>query len=147
MAKVGLCRYYVPMPKELESTTSPARIVSEEEYIKQMKANETAKHKTYPITEERSKYLTDKYGFNNWYDWAYHNWGTKWGCYDNEYDDGTYRFTSAWGPVDDSILERFAKDIPTFSYSYEEETGWGGQFEMEDGEIVDSTFKDIFVRT
>jgi hypothetical protein len=126
------------MPKELESTTSPARIVSEEEYIKQMKANETAKHKTYPITEERSKYLTDKYGFNNWYDWAYHNWGTKWGCYDNEYDDGTYRFTSAWGPVDDSILERFAKDIPTFSYSYEEETGWGGQFEMEDGEIVDS---------
>jgi len=138
IAKVGLCRYYVPMPVELENTTSPARIVSEEEYIKQMKENETAKYKSYPITEERSKYLTDKYGFNNWYDWAYHNWGTKWGCYDNEYDDGTYRFTSAWGPVADSILERLTKDIPTFDYSYEEETGWGGEFVMRDGEIISS---------
>ena len=138
IAKVGLCRYYVPMPAELESTTSPARIVSEEEYIKKMKENETAKYKSYPITEERSKYLTDKYGFNDWYNWAYHNWGTKWGCYDNEYDDGTYRFTSAWGPVDDSILQRLTKDIPTFDYSYEEETGWGGEFVMRDGEIISS---------
>lgn len=48
IAKVGLCRYYVPMPVELENTTSPARIVSEEEYIKQMKENETAKYKSYP---------------------------------------------------------------------------------------------------
>ncbi len=135
IAKVGLCRYYRPMPEELEQTTSPAKIVSEEEYIKQMKANETAKYKSYPITKERSKYLTDKYGFNNWYDWAYYNWGTKWGCYENEYDDGTYSFTSAWGPIDERIfLEFFVKDIPTFSYSYEEEQGWGAEFEFEDGE-------------
>ena len=46
IAKVGLCRYYVPMPKELESTTSPARIVSTAEYIEAMKANETAKYKS-----------------------------------------------------------------------------------------------------
>ncbi len=138
IAKVGLCRYYRPMPEELEQTTSPTRVVTEKEYAKQMKENETAKHKSYPITKERRKYLLCNYGYDNWYDWAYTNWGTKWGCYDNEYDDGTYRFTSAWGPVDDSILERLTKDIPTFDYSYEEETGWGGEFVMKDGEIISS---------
>ena len=100
-----------------------------------MKENETAKHKSYPITKERRKYLLDRYGYDNWYDWAYKNWGTKWGCYDNEYDDGTYRFTSAWGPIDDSIiLEFLVKDIPTFSYYFEEEQGWGAEFEFENGE-------------
>jgi hypothetical protein len=57
------------------------------------------------------------------------------GCYDNECDDGTYRFTSAWGPIDDSIiLEHFVKDIPTFDYYYEEEQGWGAEFEFDNGE-------------
>ena len=40
IAKVGLCRYYRPMPEELEQTTSPTRVVSEKEYAKQMKLNE-----------------------------------------------------------------------------------------------------------
>ena len=135
IAKVGLCRYYRPMPAELEQTTSPVRVVTESEYAKQMKENETAKHKSYPITKDRQKFLLEKYGKDNWYDWAYENWGTKWGCYDNECDDGMYRFTSAWGPIDASIiLEFLVKDIPTFSYSYEEEQGWGAEFEFEDGE-------------
>lgn len=135
IAKVGLCRYYRPMPEELEQTTSPCRVVSEKEYAKQMKLNETAKHKSYPITKDRREYLLDKYGKDNWYDWAYENWGTKWGCYDNEFDDGTYRFTSAWGPIDEEIiLEHFVKDIPTFSYSFEEEQGWGAEFEFNNGE-------------
>tara|TARA_R110000787_G_scaffold17376_2_gene54463 strand:- start:4910 stop:5533 length:624 start_codon:yes stop_codon:yes gene_type:complete len=144
IAKVGLCRYYRPMPAELEQTTSPVRVVSEKEYAKQMKLNETAKHKTYPITKDRQEYLLEKYGKDNWYDWAYVNWGTKWGCYDNECDDGTYGFTSAWGPIDDSIiLEHFVKDIPTFSYSYEEEQGWGAEFEFEDGEETNSLEWDL----
>ena len=138
IAKVGLCRYYRPMPEELVQTTSPTRVVTEKEYAKQMKENETAKFKSYPITKDRRQYLLDNYGYDNWYDWAYKNWGTKWGCYDNECDDGMYRFTSAWGPIDDSIIELLSKDIPTFSYSYEEEQGWGAEFEVEDGEIVNS---------
>jgi len=138
IAKVGLCRYYRPMPEELVQTTSPTRVVSEKEYAKQMKENETAKFKSYPITKDRRQYLLDNYGHDNWYDWAYKNWGTKWGCYDNEYDDTTYRFTSAWGPVDDSIMELLSKDIPSFSYSFEEEQGWGAEYEVEDGEIVNS---------
>tara|TARA_R110000772_G_scaffold81749_6_gene173724 strand:- start:502 stop:1131 length:630 start_codon:yes stop_codon:yes gene_type:complete len=144
IAKVGLCRYYRPMPAELEQTTSPVRVVTESEYAKQMKENETAKHKSYPITKDRQKFLLEKYGKDNWYEWAYENWGTKWGCYDNECDDGTYRFTSAWGPIDANIiLEFLVKDIPTFSYSYEEEQGWGAEFEFEDGEETNALEWDL----
>ena len=35
IAKVGLCRYYKPMPEDLKGTTSPQRIpetISQEEY-------------------------------------------------------------------------------------------------------------------
>lgn len=135
ISKVGLCRYYKPMPDELINTSSPARIVTQSEYDKQMEKNKTDKFKHYPLTIDRQKMLLDKYDADNWYDWAYVNWGTKWGCYDNEYDDGTYRFTSAWGPIDSSIiLELLVKDIPTFSYYYEEEQGWGAEFEFENGE-------------
>ena len=30
------------------------------------------------VTEERLEELKEKFGFDNWYDWAYSNWGTKW---------------------------------------------------------------------
>jgi hypothetical protein len=79
IAEVGLAQYYKPRPKELEDTTAPARI------------GET-------ITKEESDRLIELYGHNNWYDWSYQNWGTKWGCYDSEYEDGHYRFTTAWNP-------------------------------------------------
>ena len=138
----GICGYYMPMPKDLIDTSSPSKILSQEEYDQEMqrieKENPLLSYK--PLTSTMSEELIANYGHNNWYDWANddNNWGTKWGCYDNEYDDGTYRFTSAWGPVADSILERLTKDIPTFDYSYEEETGWGGEFVMRDGEIISS---------
>lgn len=138
IAKVGLCRYYRPMPEELVNTSSPARVVSQEEYDKQMDRNKRNKFKSYPLTIDKQKMLLDLYGSDNWYDWAIKNWGTKWGCYDNEYDDSTYRFTSAWGPVDESIIDMFVKDIPTFDYYYEEEQGWGAEYEVVDGELINT---------
>jgi len=138
IAKVGLCRYYRPMPEELVNTSSPARVVTQEEYDKQMEKNKTDDFKSYPLTIDRQKMFLDLYGADNWYDWTQRHWGTKWGCYDNDYSHGTYSFTSAWGPVDDSIIELLSKDIPSFSYSFEEEQGWGAEFEIEDGEVANS---------
>ena len=136
IAKVGLCRYYRPMPEELVNTSSPARVVTQEEYDKQMEKNKTDDFKSYPLTIDKQKMLLDLYGADNWYDWAHKYWGTKWGCYDNDYSHGTYSFTSAWGPVSGDIMDMFLNDIPTFDYSYEEEQGWGAEFNIVDGEQV-----------
>jgi len=134
IAKVGLAQYYRPQPSELNETSSPARIVSQEEYDKQMKLNETEKFKHYPLTEELHKELIDKYGFDNWHDWNCAHWGTKWGCYENEMDGEQYRFTTAWSPLSEDIIEMLAKDIPNFFYTYEEEQGWGAEMEYVNGE-------------
>lgn len=117
IAKVGLAQYYKPRPKDLEDTTSPARIGEN-------------------ITQEESDRLIELYGHNNWYDWSYQNWGTKWGCYENEYEDGHYRFTTAWNPLDTEILDMLAKDIPDFLYDWEEEQGYGQEIEYTDGDGV-----------
>ena len=143
IAKVGLCRYYAPMPLGLKDTTSPTRVVTQKEYDKQMKENETAKYKSHPITKKMQSELIDKYGIDNWYDWSHKKWGTKWGCYDNEFHDGQYRFTTAWGPVNDSIIEMLLKDIPNLDYSYEEEQGWGSETTYDDGEIESSFEWDV----
>lgn len=115
IAEVGLAQYYMPRPKELENTTSPARIGEN-------------------ITKEESDRLIKLYGHNNWYDWALEHWGTKWGCYGNGYADGMYDFSTAWSPLYSEILEMLAEDIPTFTYTWEEEQGYGQEIEYIDGE-------------
>lgn len=74
----GLLQAMYPMPKELEDTTSPA----------------PQEGKPQPLID----------GFDNWYDWRVHNWGSKWDV-DIEglelSDDGTRIsgwFDSAWSP-------------------------------------------------
>jgi len=74
----GLLQAMVPMPKELEGTTSPAPQEGEPQ----------------PLVD----------GFDNWYDWRVANWGTKWDV-DIEglelSEDGTTIsgwFDSAWSP-------------------------------------------------
>ena len=117
----GLCRYYKPMPKELEGTTSPQRVGDEENCT---------------ITLPKSIELKQKYGYDNWYDWCNFNWGTKWGCYDFYIEDDVIAFTSAWCPIGENIIRMFAKDFPSFHYEYEEEQGWGAEFDYEESECV-----------
>lgn len=124
----GICRYYKPMPQELEGSTSPARIGDGE--------NDT-------ITEERSAELKHKYGYDNWYDWCCNIWGTKWGCYDLEINDEQLCFTTAWSPMDDNIIKLMSQDFPNMLWSYEEEQGWGAEISIENGEFVDAMQYDI----
>ena len=59
--------------------------------------------------------LTEKYGHNNWYDWAYANWGTKW----NSYDAGPctlkktlkYSFDTAWD-LAHGVYQALSKKFP-----------------------------------
>lgn len=65
----------IPMPKELRKTSSPSQ-----------------------ASEEEKQALIEKYGADNWYDWACTNWGTKWDSYDNNIGDESLLFMTAWSP-------------------------------------------------
>ena len=82
----------VPMPKELEGTTSP---------------------NPEPASFE-AKRLRKQHGYDNWYDWRCDNWDTKWNSSDamlSEDGDGLeYEFQTAWGPpikVIEAIREQY----------------------------------------
>ena len=133
----------LPMPLPLRGTASPTLIVSQEEYDKWMKsAHEERKQaemsKDYsidmeslagrPLTKELSTlYLVD-YGNDNWYDWAYDNWGTKWDLdedelqYSEEPTQLTYKFETAWNPPY-GIYEELVNKFPKLhiDWRYEEE--------------------------
>ena len=87
----GLLHYMYPMPHELRDTTKGSHSVTNQEFL-------------------------DKYGFDNWYDWALHNWDTKWDV-DFEldfYDDDCIllEFNSAWSPplaVWQKFVDRYPK--------------------------------------
>lgn len=138
----GLCGYYLPMPEEIRNTTSPTRIVSETEYKRIMKENESIDrtqlffYEPKPITKKMQKALLEKYGVDNWYDWAYDKWDTKWGCYDSELDGFTLHCTTAWSPMSLDIVREFAKDFPNFTWHWEEEQGFGATYVFENGEFV-----------
>lgn len=112
----------IPMPKELEGTVSPQRIISEAEYKKEMKriasGDLTPMEKAYGlgigITQKLSNQYKLKYGADNWYDWKIENWGTKWGVGECEFEDNRYTFDTAWStPV--KIFEALSKMFKTVS--------------------------------
>ena len=123
ISKVGLCRHYHPMPKELDNSVS---------------GSESAKPEWQ---KQKSKELIEKYGADNWYSWCVNNWGTKWGCYETtftERDDGgaNYHFSTAWSPVSPRIMDMLMEDIKSFEYEWEEEQGYGEYHIITDGEFT-----------
>lgn len=136
----------IPMPEELKNTTSPARIVSEEEYPKKVKeidkANKKNKHwqQSYPLTQKMSDDLIKKYGYNNWYDWANANWDTKWGAYEVSIAYGSeILFQTAWS-ISMPILEKLSKEFPNIVLKLEyadEDSGRNcGIVRIKNGSII-----------
>ena len=127
-------RSILPMPKELEHTTSPARIYeTQEELDEYIKSREDDTGSAFAkqiisqaMTREYSDYLINTFGFNNWYDWSYENWGTKWDVSDVWLEDDDdylrYDFDTAWCPpegIHAFLVDKFP-DI-TISWFYREE--------------------------
>jgi len=114
----------LPVPIAIQRTSSPARIVSIEEYNEWFEKGlnnqlDEFEQMACPITEEMQKVLIKDYGCDNWYDWCVRYWGTKWNCSavqvggQAQLDDAlmdmsqgksersvvyTYRFETAWSP-------------------------------------------------
>jgi hypothetical protein len=85
------------------------------------------------------KEFREKHGATNWYDWAYLNWGTKWGDFDWSVEiegngDGlVLNYTTAWSPLADDVMDMFLADIKNCEFVWEEEQGFGEKFSVTDG--------------
>ena len=141
--KYQLFKSLMPMPKELEGTTSPSKSSNEE--------------------------LIKKYGTDNWYDWCNNNWGTKWGDYDidksqvaslvkysypigidgcKDYDNAIedtsnsyvhFYYDTAWAPGSDELSDALCLKFPELNFNlYYEEQGMGfaGQVKIKKGEVI-----------
>ena len=115
--------------------------IADEEYIKQPDY-------TLPIEEAM------KFKGNFWYDFNVREWGTKWDVAvsdDNAYPDTellehksegedqwlVYRFNTAWSPPAPA-MEKLSALVPNcvVTLEFEEETGWGGEYEFVNGQMT-----------
>jgi len=90
----------------------------------------------------------------NWYNWNNDNWGTKWDACDayigemDENADGTasvqISFNTAWS-IPEPVMFAMVEQHPElrFTFSCEEEQGWGADFVGENGEMEETKSWDI----
>jgi hypothetical protein len=137
-----------PMPKELEGTRSPLKIISQEEYdIQELKiANDdlTENERNWGISRGLTQELADEYkkkfGYAEWYSWQNANWGTKWNAYSQvELDIDCIEFQTAWATPYE-LLVKLSNMFPevTFEVKYaDEDFGYNvGEFVLFGGEVV-----------
>jgi hypothetical protein len=143
----------IPMPEELLKVTSPVRILTEAERNAEIAEHERKKANNIPtfsdsfsITQEMSDDYINRFGANNWYDWALANWGTKWGGYDAERTSpDTVRFLTAWGTPFNAIetLSVLYPDHEFFVSFADEDFGSNvGEYTYINGEQVENYFPD-----
>ena len=103
---------------------------------------------TYYLQEDPNEDKTKLFSGDNWYSWNVRNWVWSWDVAIRDDDDGykdtfldesdgiaRYRFDTAWSPPLPAI-EKLSTQHPnlTFSLSFEEEQGWGGEIHYTNGE-------------
>ena len=135
---------FSPIPEQLKNTTSPAKIVSEDEYklwVKRKGKNELTDYELMivPMTKEISDNLIKKYGVNNWYEWCCANWGTKWGAYDVEKNGDSFEFLSAWSTPMEAMLSlsKLYPEVEIFVRYFDEDFGSNvGEYKLLGGKIT-----------
>jgi hypothetical protein len=143
-----------PIPKELEGTVSPMRIISQEEYDSQelkIATNDlTENEKNWGISRGLTQALADEYkkkfGHCDWYGWQTANWGTKWNAYEQvEHDANVIEFDTAWS-TPYSLLVNLSKMFPqvTFEVEYaDEDFGYNvGRYVLLNGETIEENIPD-----
>jgi len=146
---------FAPMPKELEKTQSPVKIISQKEYDAQeariAAGDLTEMEKNFGfsrgITQEMSNRFKEEFGADNWYDWHLANWGTKWNAYDQYSDEGSevISFNTAWSNPEDAMIALSSKYPElTFHIQYaDEDFGHNvGEYTVKDGEIIEDNIPE-----
>ena len=100
----------------------------------------------------------------DWYNWNTSNWGTKWDVavtdndkyhdtelleYESKGDDNwlVYKYNTAWSPAV-TVLTKLSNLVPNslLTLEFEEETGWGGEYEIVRGEVKELVEYDNLCR-
>lgn len=122
---------FFPMPKELRRYLSPPR----------RQGRESEKQ-----FQRRLERLTEKYGAEDWYDWAIKNWGVKWDLQATIlFQDETtavYEFDSPWGPPLTAI-ERLSKLYPDLKFElfyFEPGMCFGGVATVQQGRVEEEHY-------
>lgn len=87
---------------------------------------------------------------NNWYNWNVANWGCKWDVHDEssvERSDDTYAsvtFDTPWSPPM-GIIHAIGDKFPdlSFTWAWQEEQGFGGEFEIDSDGVTETDSYDI----
>ena len=143
-----------PIPKELENTQSPLRIISQKEYNEQERRirendltdNEKKWGLSRGLTQELINEYREKFGHADWYGWQNANWGTKWNAYDQcSIDENVIEFQTAWS-TPHSLLVNLSIMFPevTFEVRFaDEDFGYNvGEFTLFGGEEIDCNIPD-----
>lgn len=117
------CNHIIPVPQELQGTTSP-----------------TPKE----ADPEEARRLVEKYGASNWYDFCVKHWGTKWDIalytkVEAVVEGGELRFgfDTAWTPPTGVYEEMIKLGFSVTAYYYEQGVGFCGVWENGDDKYFD----------
>ena len=126
-----------PIPTELHETISGGYGTNEDG---------TKKPEQIALEEQQAKNVA-KYGYKDWYDWAYANWDTKWGACNLEFDEDTFQdgnnsiqlsWESAWSPAV-GLIKNISAQFPELIFGMhftEEADFFAGYMVIHNGEIV-----------
>jgi hypothetical protein len=148
----------IPMPVELKGTMSPCKIVSQEEYEKEIiniefrrNADPKSWDLNHPITQEMHDDFIKRFGYADWYGWTCNNWGTKWGSYSCCITEitptgmgtatVTYTFDTAWAtpiPIFERLSNMFPNVIIKLTWADEDVSYNTGTAEWFAGAEIDS---------
>ncbi len=112
-----------PLPKELENTRCPMKVISQAEYDEQERKIANDEYdKDFGISRCLTQELIDEYkqkfGACEWYEWQIANWGTKWNACDVYVNDDFISFNTAWSTPHE-LMVHLSKKYPDVEFSVE----------------------------
>jgi len=138
-----------PIPKELENTQAPTKIISQKEYDEQearlakgeLTESETKFGISRGLTLEISMEYKRRFGADNWYSWQTQNWGTKWNASEVFNSNNLISFNTAWSTPEPifTALSKLFPDVEFFIEFADEDFGHNvGEVTLLNGDEINS---------